>query len=164
MSDANPQFQQLPQGMQQEAPPRPLVPALPDIGIGEMRPYMTDNAYHTLTGLVTWAVHLQNLVEEKDMEWGDDKVNIAIAPFVGFGLPEMWEGVYKPKLYEGLMSLLMRWHRKGKRWQKANPLPWLILEYKACDFAQSTKGYSNALAIEQILSEPDFIKKWKGDR
>lgn len=154
----------VPAEFNREPPPRPTSPAIPDIGLNDMRPFMTENAFAVLTGLVNWAIHLQDIVEGNDMEWGDDKVNIAIAPFVGFGLPEMWEGAYKPKMFEGLMSIILRWHRKGRKWQKKNPLPWLILEYKACDLAHSAKGYQNSIAIEQILSDPEFKKKWKGSK
>lgn len=145
----------------QEPPPKQSLPGVDDLGLGEFRKYMSQNGFDTFITLLHFAIHQQEIIEGKSMEWGPDKMAVAAAPFVGFGNPIYWENSYRHVLKERLIAILLRWHRKGLKFQKKNPLPWLFLEYLACDFAQPEKGYQNALAIEDILQDEAFQNKWK---
>ena len=145
----------------QEPPPRPAI-AVPDaLGLEAFQPHMAPNGFDTFVTLMHYMIHLQQVFSGEEMEWGDDKMAIAAAPFVGFGNPVMWENAYRIPMRERILPLIMRWHRKGKVWQKKNPIPGLFLEHIACDFAQTTRGVEHARAIEDILQDEDFRKKWR---
>lgn len=148
----------------QEPPPKLALPEVNDLGLDAFKRYMSPNGFDTFVTLMHYMIHQQEIFEGKSMEWGPEKTAIAVAPFVGFGNPVMWENAYRLPLKERLLSIILRWHRKGAKWQKKNPLPWLFAEHMACDFAQTEKGYSATMAIEEILQDEDFIKTWKKAR
>lgn len=159
-----PTAQMLDPSFAQEPPPKAPVPAVDSLGLEEFQKYMSPNSFDTFITLMHFAVHQQEIFEGVEMEWGPEKVALAVAPFVGFGNPVMWENAYRHPMRERILPIILRWNRKGAKFQKKNPLPWMFLEYLACDFAQAEKGHQNALAMEEILQDEDFQNKWRRAR
>lgn len=146
--------------MNTEPPPRPSIAQVDSLGLDDFKDLMEPDGFDTFISLLHFMIHQQEIFEGKTLKWGPEKMALAAAPFVGFGNPQKWELSYSGALSNHIISILLKWNRRPGAWKRENPLPWLFIEAFACDFAAISRGQEKANALDQILMDPEFKRRW----
>lgn len=134
------------------------MPELDRLGLDLFRGHMTENAFNTFLTLVHWSVLMQKLSDGEQVEWTDETFAAMHGTWVGFGNPFLWESTYKTNIAEFMGLFHFNWHSKGPRYRRENPLPHKVIQELAGAFANPSRGYQHAKAVQDLVEDPSTYK------
>ena len=154
MAEQNPGMAAAMQHPPPNAPDKKQIPSLDNVGLDLFRPHMTEVAFDIFLTIVHWCILQQKISDGEPIVYDNETFAAMGAATRGFGNAFIWENEYKKNLGATLDLFHMNWYMGGSKFRRDNPLPHKIIRELAPAFANTSKGWSNAEYIRDLIDDP----------
>jgi hypothetical protein len=155
----NPAMAQAMQHPPPNAPNKTELPPLDNVGLDLFKYHMTEVAFQTFITIVHWCILQQNISDGKKVEYTNETFAAMAAATRGFGNAFIWENEYKNSMGKFLDLFHMNWFIQGEKYRRENPLPHKFIRECSAVFANTSKGWSNAEFIADLVQDPNTYTK-----